>query len=490
MIGQFGLVQLFQEINNGYIENISINLQDKGYNIAALQNELQRNGNPMQNDEIEELVEKQIGGVFMNPRRWTRFNIMIVSYLQYCRDVNPWSLYESSDLIFKVYADLGNCLNDDSYPLEPLVFLFKDMTEYIVPIARRLDEHHILLDTRRFQYLSHTSSILSKLFNSIKPTRNVSEYNNNNNNNNNNHFLPNKITHINQLPKKQQFLLNLINKLNNIYFRIETPQLCSNIFKNFKPKTMIPNFQTYPIHEQIEFRYLLGRYYLLNNRITNAFHQLNEAYYLFSLINITTIQEKNNLERLLKYLIPTGMMMDKIPKFQQTLQNINPKLSFMYQQLRQYIRSGSIKGVMDWLKANEEQLRRKKLLIVMLEKLPMITYRYLIRMLIKDYCIPVGSNKLHFDLIEVALRKSIEDASNDISDSNISIYNGIHRSKNVENILVTLINLGFLKGNCYPNLNVCVFRKATDVDSIMPSIYERHIQIFELNPDDSWLDRV
>lgn len=140
--------------------------------------------------------------------------------LNYAWDVDPWSAWSSSDLIFEFYQCLINCLINDNAPhIEMLIPVATRETEFIINLAGKLDSFHLQLHTRSHQFLSHISSILSRLFNSIKPPRgNASSTN---------------------IPGKQRILLYLVNKLNNIYFRIESPQLCSNIFKNFQPKACL-----------------------------------------------------------------------------------------------------------------------------------------------------------------------------------------------------------------------------------------------------------
>lgn len=263
--------------------------------------------------------------------------MMLVSFLQYCRDVNPWSTWESCDLIFKFYQDLSNCLLNDNYPTDRLVPLFMEMTEYVVPISIELDVNYMALKTGKNQFVSHTSSIISKVFNSVKPSRSTDD--------------DDQQRPSSGLPEKQRILLYLVNKLVNLYFRIQAPQLCSNIFKNFKPKSMASSFRTYPIKQQIEYRYLLGRYYLLNHRVTNAFVQLSTAFNELVLIASTTDapQIRRNLTRILRYLVPAGLIMGKIPRFD-FISMMDSEISSKYSVLYQCIRSGKISGLNHWLK--------------------------------------------------------------------------------------------------------------------------------------------
>ncbi|QLQ80301.1 hypothetical protein HG537_0D03020 [Torulaspora globosa] len=470
----YSVGQFYQDVRNGQFQVMLVDLEVNGHRIAALQRELHGNGNGyLMNDKaLEEQVESQ--EFRFNGKSWTRFNIMIISFLQFCRDVDPWSLWTSCDLIFKFYQDLGNCLLNDSYPIDPLVLLFRELTNYVVNLATILDDNSVKLNTRPHQFVSHTSAVISKVFNSIKPPR-INE---------------DGVTNGNTvgLPEKQRILLYLVNKLNNLYFRIESPQLCSNIFKNFKPKAMSSSFGQYPINEQIEYRYLLGRYYLLNHRVTNAFVQLNTAFNQLMLIATTARpdsqpQIKRNLSRILRYLVPAGLMLGKSPRIAY-LSDIDANLSKKYASLLNHIRTGNIKALNAWLAHHETSLRKHHLLLILLEKLPMICYRNLIKTVVQTCTIPQNTGKIPYPQLETAFKLSLGPTTA----QPINIYTAIHRPDNVENVLVTLINLGLLRGNCFPILRLCVVKKTQEIKEILPPIQDRILTTFPLNSDDSWLD--
>ncbi|QLL34382.1 hypothetical protein HG536_0G02430 [Torulaspora globosa] len=471
----YSLAQFYQDVSNGAFQVMVVDLDLNGQRIAALQRELQgrpNDGHLMDDKALEEAVESQ--DFRFNGRGWTRFNIMITSFLQFCRDVDPWSLWRSCDLIFKFYQDLGNCLLNDSYPIDPLVPLFTELTNYVVNLATILDANSVKLNTRPHQFLSHTSAVISKVFNSVKPPRTSEDDVSNGN--------------AVGLPEKQRILLYLVNKLNNLYFRIKSPQLCSNIFKNFKPKAMTSSFAQYPIREQIEYRYLLGRYYLLNHRVTNAFVQLNTAFSQLMLIAMTAgpdsqPQIRRNLSRILRYLVPAGLMLGKSPRIAY-LSEIDPSLSEKYASLLHHMRNGNIRALNAWLAHHENSLRRDHLLLILLEKLPMICYRNLIRTVVQTCTIPQNTGKIPYAQIEAAFKLSI----GELTPEKIDIHTAIHRPDNVENVLVTLINLGLLRGNCFPMLRLCVVKKTQAIREILPSIQERILATFPLNSEDSWLD--
>lgn len=487
---QYTLNSFCDDISNKRFHVLRLDLSKNGHIIAALQSQLHLgNGNKSSpGDDTfsyyddQRLVDMVKSSNFYSGK-WTRFNIMIVSFLKFCQNIDPWSSWNSCDSIFQFYSDLNNCILNDTYPVDELIDIFIENTEYVIPFAELLDSNYRYLQVKRFQFLSYTSSVISRTFNSIK-----SQYPSSN-------IIHNQNDRLDQLDstlsKKQQILLYLVNKLNNIYFMIQSPQLCSNIFRNFKPKSSIKNFNEYPMWQQIEYRYLLGRFYLLNNRVSNSFVQLNTSFNLlfksYQIMNILDDpRSKRNLQRILKYLIPLGVIMGKLPNLSFVSKIlVEEENSLNYKELIQYVRSGNIFMMNQWLNSNEIILRKRHLFLILLEKLPMITYRYLLRRVIQIWSIEQHLNRLPYDIFEKCLRMSIKD---DTEPTNISIFNSIHKSKNVENILVTLINLGYLRGNCFPLLQLCVFQRTTDINDILPSIENRMLTMFPLNHEDSWLD--
>ena len=462
------LSQFFRELASSNVAILSINMEENGTLIARLQGVLQ--GFESTKD-LEALVEKQK----LQGGNWTRFNIMVTSFLKFCRDVDPWSLWRSSDLIFIYYQDLTNCLLNDNFPVDKLVTLFQETTEYVVPLAKQLDIQYNVLGTRKYQFLSHVASVITKLFNSIKPR------------------FEEPAVSFNELLRKQQILLYTANKLNNIYMRIESPASCANIFKNVKPKSAIQNFSQFPVNEQVEYRYLLGRYYLLNHRVSNAFHQLNSAFGLLAVTSLKASRNnepvssavKRNLQRILKYLLPAGILFGKLPSASFSAQ-VSPQLSEQYIKLVNAIQAGCFLRFHHWLAQNETILREQKLFILLLEKVPLLIYRNLIRRVILEICLPRRQNKISYALLERALQISLGSA-NEMQQTKL-IYTAINVPGNIPNVLESLINLTLLKANCFPLSAQCVFPKTTNISDVFPPINEKLVALFPLNTDDSWLD--
>ncbi|SCW01610.1 LAFE_0E03444g1_1 [Lachancea fermentati] len=453
------LNQFFQELHNGNDTVLSIDIAANGQLIANLQNHLQNT----QDDMMSSLVEK----AKLHNGSWTRYNILVVSFLKFCRDVDPWSLWESFDLVFDYYQSLSNCLLNDSYPLESLVPLFKLTTDIVIPLAARLDENHEALGTRKHQFLAHVSSIISKVFNSVKPKfEEIS-------------------SRFEDLPEKQKVLLYVSNRLNNIYMRIDSSSSCANIFKNVKPKSTIQRFSQFPIREQIEYRYLLGRYYLLNHRVSNAFHQLNRCFEMLASQQTVTPALRRNMHRVLNYLIPAGILFGKVPSMQMVAQ-VSPELARSYTPLIHIVCEGNLAAFHCWLAEHETSLRARRLLLLLLEKMPMLLYRNLVRRVVLLVAFPQNLNKISYQAVENAIRISL--GPPDRLARLPIIYRTIHAPENVGNVLETLVTLTFLKANCFPLSGQCVFRKTANIRDIFPNINEKLVILFPLNNEDSWLD--
>lgn len=451
--------ELFYALKSGNFEVLNIDIERNGRLILAIQQYLRSNDAV----SLEKAVKQQ--NLFEN--RWTRFNALVESFLQYCRDLNPYSLWESSFLVFQYYQDLNNCLTNETtiYPIDSLVPVFRHTTELVIPMATRLDSNHKIIGTRQHQFLTHTGSIISKLFNSIKSRIDEDK------------------VEFDNLSGKQKILLYISNKLNMIYFKIDSPSSCSNIFKNLKPKSNIISFGQYPLVEQIQYRYYLGRYYVLNHRVLNAFHQLNRCYELLQVLPDSPVRT-SNVRKLLKFLLPCAIITGKLPNLNEVAK-WDHTLSAKYSALLVSIKSGNLNGVNVWLFENELSLKQSKMLVLLLEKLPVLTFRSLLRLIFLNYSLPRNTNKLPYAVIRPCLVKSIGTYPDNIP----SIYRDNFTPESLENILVTLSILQFWKGNVFPSLQVCVTMKTNDIAMIFPSINEKIVARFSLNQEDSWLDR-
>lgn len=453
--------QLFASVRVGDFSTLDVDIRRNGSLILSVQKYLRLNG-----IRDRKALEKIVRGENFFENRWTRFNIVLESFLEYCRDVVPFSLWESCFPVIQYYEDVCRCLTNDStmYPVDSLVPVFRMATEAVIPMVTRLDENYTVIGTRPYQFLTHAASIISKLFNSIKSRADEDK------------------VIFEHLSGKQQILLYIANKLNLIYFRMNSPSSCSNIFKNLKPKSNILSFKQYPVVEQVQYIYYLGRYFMLNHRVTNAFHQFNQCYKL--LLEFSDCPAKrSNMKKLLKFLVPCGIVIGKLPNLN-LVAHVDPDLAQRYARLVNSIKAGNINDVFIWLFENEQWLKSSKLLLLMLEKIPVLTFRSLLRSIFIHYSLPRGTNKVPYSVIRPLLAKSIGAYPAAMP----AMYRENFTPESLENILVTLSILQFWKGNVFPSLKVCVTMKTTDINLIFPNMNEKIVARFSPNPEEVWLE--
>ena len=113
-------------------------------------------------------------------------------------------------------------------------------------------------------------------------------------------------------------------------------------------------------------------------------------------------------------------------------------------------------------------------MLLLLEKLPIVVFRFLIKRLLTNVIDVEQGNRIPYSLVLRGLQYSVRIEASDADP--VTIYNGIHHPDTVEsaeNVLVTLINLGFLRANCFPQMKLCVFQKNTPVKEVMPRVDQR-----------------
>lgn len=459
---------------------LNVNLEKNGDQIARFQRELITNYNLQDQETLKtatEKITKDFLSVLPNKySKWSRFELLLESFVRLCAQIDPWSAWNSCDLVLDFYQCLSQCISTDGPGSENLIDLFVETTNYVVLFATELDKQYLRLGTRRWQFLSHIAAIISKVFNSIKQTSSRPGDLN----------LEHSVESFERLPRKQMILLYLVNKLNNIYFKIGSPQLCANIFKNFRPKSMASGFSIYPMKQQVEYKYLLGRYYFLNGMMSNAFLQLSDAFIQLHALYLNLNHEslRRNLVRILRYLTPCGLIVGKMPNIEHISQ-LDAKLAAIYKPLAHAVRTANLDALNKCLKENESYFMATHSLIIMVEKLPILVYRNLMKFAFKHYLLPSQSNRLPYDVWEKLVKASMGPTSAK-SQNQVSIYNSIHTVECAENILITMINLNFLRGNCFPLLRLCVTKNSTNIRDVLPDIVERNMNLFPLHYEDDW----
>ncbi|SSD61713.1 uncharacterized protein SCODWIG_03474 [Saccharomycodes ludwigii] len=475
----------FNQINKGSTnlsKILSIDLQTNGKLIAILQNSL--NTPAFNSTKLCDVIEERLNNQLLSTS--TRFKLLIESFLNYCSKVDPWSIWNNIDLIFQYYQDLTNLVssfvtisdlpNVISLNIQ-LCELFRSMTLFIIPISLKVDAVYStsVSTTNKNDYIFTTqlTLFLAKFFQSIKP-------------------LNNRLNEKERNPKNE-LLLWVVNRLNNLYIKIGSSSSCNNIFQNISHKigNDVAGIKSIHKFDVLEYRFILGRFYLMQNKLTKAFYHLNQTYTELScLYEFYHFQQFYiNIEKVLKYLLPLGLVLGKIPKLQTPIINNNPHLA-EYQNLAKITMSGDLSLFNEWMTRNQDILLKENVYILLLDKLPLIILRNCIKNIFQITTYP-ASNKISYEVISRGLQYSCRDfAFGGVSKNSLTLMFQDLDIFNVENVLITLITYNLLKGNCFPMNKVMVTMKNVSINEIFPPINEKILVKFPVaNGDekDSWL---
>ncbi len=352
-------------------------------------------------------------------------------------------------------------------------------TSQIVSLAKSLDFEY---DFNRKPRLSHLSTIILKIFNSIRserqdPSLSISQSNNNSS----------------SITGRKLILLFISTMLCRLYFTNNVPMSCANVFSNMHTASI--KFNLYPKSQQVEYKYYLGRFYLYKSQILDSYRHLNWAF--------QNCFMDNNIRLILKYLIPVSMIMGILPK-DELLQQYN--LYDNYKPIVISIKTGNLKLFTDHLNiiSNQQQFeiigygewfRERGLLLLLMDKIPLLILRTLIMKIQRQQ----KSNSLSYSSIQMGLEFSLlhriitnshSNSNSNIneSDSTINILESpIPISTSffgVENIVISLIDQGFMKAKIFSRIKKITVSNT----NAWPKIEEVLRARFGVNDKDDWMD--
>lgn len=412
---------------------LSVNLSNHriASQISSLQIELQSN----QSVNLENLVEGQnyLDG------DWPHFNSLVVSYLKFAKDVEPSSILKSHDLLLNFYNDLSIGFLNNSFGNHLSVLMY-ETTKMLVPMMKKVDFFLNLLDNgKKFKRLIFISTILTKVFNHLRSLKGHSN--------------------------KKLLIIFIVNNLNKIYFIINNPLLCANIFANMNLLNL--RFNQYPKSQQVEYRYILGRYYIIKNQVYKAYHHLNWCY-----THSNKFNDNKNTLRILRFLIPVSILIGKLPSRQ--ILNISIEFQQLYTPLVKYFKQGNFIGFQKTLFDNQEYFKSKFLLILLVQRSRVLIFRNLFFNTFKI----IQSTRFSYDELQVAPRKSIGSAQQQSSlFGNQYLYQIINEPIDdafIENVCVSLIENDLIRGNVLSRARTLVLSKKepfTDITSVYSRKY-------------------
>ncbi|CAM9021185.1 unnamed protein product [Wickerhamomyces anomalus] len=400
----------------GSLLSINLSNQSIASQIASLQIELQSN-----QLDIDQLVEQQ--SYFDGD--WNAFTSIVTSYLKFAKDVEPNSILKSHDLLLNYYNDLSIGFLNNSFGNHLSVLIY-ETTKILVPMMKKIDKYLNLLNNgKKFKRLIFISTILTKIFNHLRSLKGDSN--------------------------KKNLIIFIVNNLNKIYFTINSPLLCANIFANMNLLNL--NFNKYPKSQQIEYRYILGRYYMIKNQLYKAYHHLNWSY-----MNSHKLYNPQNTIRILRYLIPISILIGKIPSLQ--ILNISIEFQQNYIPLIKYLKQGNHLQFQKTLYDNQLYFKSKFILILLIQRTKVLIFRNLFYKIMTI----TQSTRFSYDELATSLLKSIgtqQQQSQTLGNDSImyQILNEPIDDLFVENVCVSLIENDLIRGNVLSRARTLVYLK-------------------------------
>lgn len=325
---------------------------------------------------------------------WSAFNLIITSFVKLCHEMDPWSILKSFDLYAAYLNDLSIGFNNNNYGWL-LSNIIQSTTSMIVPWAKNLDLMMYFKEQGGKFRLNYMASLILKIFNNIRI-------------NDSNLF-------------KNSIILYLGNLLCFIYFKLDNPLLCQNVFSNMQNTSL--KLKDYPITQQLKYKYYLAKFYLIKNHLLESFENLK-----WCLLNTSSLK---NQRLILELLIPISLIIGIKPNFNYLMsKGLNFEFFGLYQQIAQVVKTGDYQSFKRIINENSQYLKDKNLLLLM-NKLDILVYRNLVKK------------------VWLLLNKP---ASLDYT--RIPIYDHENDELYLENLLVTLIDSNLIKGKLTMNKTV------------------------------------
>lgn len=368
----------------------------------------------LQNDILDNYVdfEQEINSADLYDGDWPGFVELCKSYMQFCRDVDPQNMQGSFDLYAQVLTDLQAAFaSGKGNVLEATVV---KVGRIVVPLALQIDRSDNDPNMLRTSYMS---TVLLKMFNTIRGEK-----------------IDRSVQADNYVSKKR-IILYVATTLCRLYFRLDQPGSCANVFSNIHTANL--QFSTYSKAQRVELRYWLGRFYLIKGQLKDAYSHLS-----WSFANCHP-QSLRNKRLILTYLTPPSILLGIMPSHRM-LQYY--RLDEMYGPLVDAIKTADYGMYMNHLRHNEAWFLARNVCLLLRSRAYIPLFRMAIFRLWK---IKGGTTSLSFEDIDAALKVSMR------SDSQGGILVGQDPGlEQVENICISLISQGLIKANIFTRTGV------------------------------------
>ncbi|KAF4121728.1 hypothetical protein GMORB2_1567 [Geosmithia morbida] len=162
-----------------------------------------------------------------------------------------------------------------------------------------------------------------------------------------------------------------VNLLFKTYFKLNSASLSRTILTSLSQQTSLPHLRAFPKSQRVTFRYYEGVLFFLEEDYVQAEDRLTEAWQLCA------HDAKNNLERILTYLIPCRLLTShKLPS--EKLLEPFPRLKELFSPLTECIRRGDLKSFDSALQKGEDVFVQRRIYLT-LERGRDIALRNLLR---------------------------------------------------------------------------------------------------------------
>ncbi|CAB3257834.1 unnamed protein product [Arctia plantaginis] len=164
---------------------------------------------------------------------------------------------------------------------------------------------------------------------------------------------------------KKLGMLNLVNQLLKIYFRIDKIQLCKPLIRAIDSS---PYKDQFPIAQQVTYRYFVGRKAMFDSDYRSADEYLSFA---FQKCHKDSVKNK---QRILTYLVPVKMLLGLMPT-----RHVLEKYNLMeFWQLACAVKDGNLRGIDEVMDEHDSFFKNAGIYLIV-EKLKIIARRNLFR---------------------------------------------------------------------------------------------------------------
>lgn len=435
---------------SGLLRLLSVNPTVNPY-IARL-----NNGQDTTVKQVEELVEQ----AELYDGEWLAMNEVVISFIRLSNQLNAWSLMESFDLFGQYLNDLSIAFNNNSRGYL-LSYLIKDTVGIIIPMATKLDYLLYYKENCRKPRLTYIAALILKIFNNIRSQLGAGD----------------------QIEAmKKSIILYMGVQLCLIYFKIDNPLLCRNIFSNMNNAQL--KFSSFPMNEQLQYRYYSGKFCFIKHQFIDAYHHFQWC------LAHCPVLDHPNVTRIIKYLLPIAIIIGKIPKFDTFLMLYQgrpvPFFIPVYQQLCAAITLGNLHQFNSCL--NEPTTYQFLKLLNMLVPLNSKANLLILRNLVKRIWLCTDrQSRLDFDYVKVGLALLLQPNDQFVAMNHL-LETG-DDDATIENIFVTLIDQNLIRGKLFLKLRGVSLSKTNVFPAIAPINFVKYGNGSEGNvsSSDKWM---